>query len=89
MIKENSMIKIDINLKTEIEAAELVSKLSACCENVDLIYGHYIVDAKSILGVLSVAIGKTVTLAIHADEIGDVEDKIRKFIVEKNNFPVN
>lgn len=74
------MIKIDINLKNEKEAVELVSKLSTCSVNIDMIYGHYVVDAKSILGVLSVAAGKTVTLAIYADEIGDIEDKVRDFV---------
>ena len=46
-------------------------------------YGRQIVDAKSILGVLYLAISRTVELVLHIDEDGcrDLRKRIAKFIV--------
>ena len=49
----------------------------------DVKCGSRIVDAKSILGVLYLAISRTVELVLHIDEdgCGDLRKKIAKFIV--------
>lgn len=36
--------------------------------DVDACHGHYIVDAKSVLGILSLSLGREVTLVAHSDE---------------------
>lgn len=49
----------------------------------DLSCGHYVVDAKSLLGILGLAIGKTATLGFISDfkDIAGVEEKLKKYIV--------
>ena len=36
--------------------------------DVDACHGHYIVDAKSVLGILSLSLGREVTLIVHSDD---------------------
>ena len=47
------MIKIPVYLRDMSDAKHLVQAASGCEKNVDLIYGRYIVDAKSMLRVFS------------------------------------
>lgn len=75
------MNKMDIYLKSEDEAVKLVSQLSDFQGDVDLVYGHYTVDAKSILGVLSVAVGRIVSLRLLSGKLEELEEKIGRCIV--------
>lgn len=44
---------------------EIVSKFE---EDIDLVFGRYIIDAKSILGIFSFDLSKPVEIHIHAEE---------------------
>ena len=41
--------------------------------------GHYVVDAKSILGLFSIDTSKPVTVEIQSDDCADLIEKLKKF----------
>ena len=43
--------------------------------DVDIIYGHYTLDAKSIIAIFSINLNNKLKLVLHSDD----EDEIRKF----------
>ena len=65
------------------QVVDFVNTISLFDNDADIKYGRQIVDAKSILGVLYLAISRTVELVLHIDEDGcrDLRKKIAKFIV--------
>ena len=46
-----------------------------CAYDVDLQQGKYLVDAKSIMGIFSMDVGKTLVLVLHTEE----EEELLKF----------
>ena len=53
--------------------------------DMDLIVGRYIIDAKSIMGIFSIDLTRTLCLKIHSDNVDECEeikDMIKRFIVE-------
>lgn len=55
---------------TPAEVADFVNEASKCDFDIDISYNHYVVDAKSILGVMGLDFRSTLTLqyAGHNDE---------------------
>lgn len=45
--------------------------------NVDLVYGKYIIDAKSIMGVFTLNLSKPVNLVVHSEECEDMVQKLK------------
>lgn len=62
------MANILIRLEQPDQAVEFVKAINRCDYDADLKYGSRIVDAKSLLGVLSLAVSRTVELILHTDE---------------------
>lgn len=65
------------------QVVDFVNTLSHCDYDADIKYGSHMVDAKSVLGVLYLAISRTVELILHIDEDGcrDLKQRLAKFIV--------
>ena len=60
------------------EVKEFVAKAAKCSFDVDIFYNRYIVDAKSILGVLGLDLRKELTVRVHGyDE--EFEKYLSKF----------
>ena len=79
---------LEVMLNSEKDAVDFVSKITAFPEHVDLSYGHYSVDAKSILGVLGIGVGKKVRLSVYSDDtrhwkkvLGDISHRDRRSIM--------
>lgn len=49
--------------------------------DVDACHGNYVVDAKSILGILSLSLGREITLRVRSED--PLADELLKTIVEK------
>mgnify|MGYP002680803078 CR=1 FL=1 len=62
------MIRIPVYLRDMYDAKHLVQAASGCQEDVDLICGKYIVDAKSMLGVFSLPTFDNVELGVTDNE---------------------
>ena len=62
------MMKMQVRLDTPNQAMQFVNSMSKCVYDADLKSGMHMVDAKSILGVMAMALGRDVELLIHAEE---------------------
>ena len=71
---------IKIRLKSVDDVNEFVALASLNQGDVDIRSERYVVDAKSILGILSLDLKKELIVDIYE---GDLESKIQKFIVEE------
>lgn len=58
---------------------EFVSLASSYPYHMDICCGSQTVDAKSIMGVMAVGIGRDLILKIYADDPGDLYQKIEKY----------
>jgi len=71
---------VKIRLKSVDDVNEFVALASLNQGDVDVRSDRYVVDAKSILGVLSLDLKKVLTVDIYA---GGLEEKLAKFVVEE------
>lgn len=74
------MKKFDITLSSINDVKEFVNAANRCSGEVDLISGRYIVDAKSIMGIFSLDLSKSITCQVHGDESPEVIAEIEKFV---------
>ena len=75
------MKSIEIRLKTHMDALILTARLTRYSYKIDMQIGCMIIDAKSVLGVLGLGVGKSVCLNISTDDEGTLLDDIACFIV--------
>lgn len=74
-------IKVDSIEKVK----EFVKITSKIVPDMDLIVGRYIIDAKSIMGILSVDLTRNLLLKIHSDdekECTEIKEMLEKFMVD-------
>ena len=64
-----------VNLNSIERVKNFVNKIVRIESDVDLIYGRYTLDAKSIMAIFSVNLNNKLKLILHSDD----EDEIRKF----------
>ncbi|MCX4355597.1 MAG: HPr family phosphocarrier protein [Oscillospiraceae bacterium] len=78
-MKESKVILNSID-----DVKEFVALANRCVFDVDLLSGRYAVDAKSIMGIFSLDLTKTLTLVVHDDgeKADDFLDGIKQFIAE-------
>ena len=81
----NSTVKVKLN---SIDSAKDFSKVcKKFDEDVDYVIGRYVIDAKSLLGILSTTLGKIAHVTIHSKDKKIVEqflNSIYRWIVEEN-----
>ena len=65
------MKSIKVYLDTIDKVKGFVHVVSICEGDFDLSSGRYVVDAKSIMGIFSLDLSKSLTLNIHNDEVAD------------------
>ena len=60
-----------------------VNDISRFNTDFDLISGRYVIDAKSILGIFSLDLSKTIELTIHeSDEIDEILKALQPYVVD-------
>lgn len=61
-----------------------VAVTNDCPFEIDVISGRYAVDAKSIMGIFSLDLEKTLTVKVHGTDkqCEDFADEVKKFVVE-------
>lgn len=50
--------------------------------DIDLISERYVVDAKSIMGIFSLDLTKTITVEAHTDDVAGFADELKPYTVE-------
>lgn len=79
------MTKLMISLDSIDKVKSFCSEIAKFDAEFDLISGRYVIDAKSIMGIFSLDIGKPIELNIHADKensIDEIMEAIKPYIVE-------
>lgn len=73
-----------MRLKIRIDTIDKVKEFSALAMkfnvDIDVINDRYVVDAKSIMGLFSIDLAKTLEMEIHSDDCS-IRDAFSKFIV--------
>lgn len=74
-------VKISLNSIDKVKS--FVNDITKFESDFDLISGRYVIDAKSIMGIFSLDLSKTIDLNIHAeDNVDDIVATLSPYIVE-------
>ena len=74
-------VKISLNSIDKVKA--FVNDITKFESDFDLVSGRYVIDAKSIMGIFSLDLSKTIDLNLHAeDNIDEVLAVLKPYIVE-------
>lgn len=78
------MIKRKIKLNSITDVKEFTTLANGVTYEIDFLSGRYTVDAKSIMGIFSLDLTKTLTLVVHAseEECKDFLEEVEKFITK-------
>lgn len=74
---------IKIKLKYE-DLKEFIKIVTSFESNIDMIKDHYVIDARSIIGIMSLDFTQPVTVVIHSsneDEIVHFYDEMKRFTI--------
>lgn len=76
------MTKLTVAIKKFEEVGRFVNIVDRMVGDVDLKYGRYIVDARSVVGVATLVGVKALELQIHHPQSSEVEDQMRYFLCD-------
>ena len=71
------MKTVNINLNNVNKVKEFVNITSQFEVDVDLVSGRYVIDAKSIMGIFSLDLSKTIQLNINSDDNDAISNYIK------------
>ena len=75
-------MELKIMLSTMKDAAMFVTKMEHIAGDADLKYGNQIVDAKSLIGVLQLGVGRETILELHSEQEPDkVKELMKDYLV--------
>jgi phosphocarrier protein HPr len=75
------MKEFKIMLKTIDDVKDFVNAVNGFDCDIDLTSGRYVIDAKSIMGIFSLDLSKSITVNVHCDDEKPIVAKLKKFIV--------
>ncbi len=75
------MVEMTILLDTIECVKAFVSKVSHYPDEMDICSGRYVIDAKSIMGVLSLDLSRELTLRIYGDKAQEMAETLREYQV--------
>lgn len=76
------MTTVKIKLQSVEQVKEFVQTVSTSPYDIDIASGRYVVDAKSILGIFSLDMEKTMELIIHGNNCQEILEKLESFIID-------
>ena len=77
------MKTVQISLNTIDKVKSFVNEISRFDYDFDLVSGRYVIDAKSIMGIFSLDLSKTIDLNIHTEDgIEEVMTVLEPYIAE-------
>ena len=76
------MKSFNIQLSSIIAVKEFVNIVNKCSYDIDLSSSRYVVDAKSIMGIFSLDLSKTLKVDVHSDSCDDLIEELKPYIVE-------
>ena len=76
-----SMKAVNIKLSLAQDVKAFVNIANRYSYDIDLRVGRHVVDGKSILGIFSLDLSKTITLEVYEDNCDDLMEEIKPFMV--------
>lgn len=76
------MKEVQISLNSIDKVKSFVNDITKFDYDFDLVSGRYVIDAKSIMGIFSLDLSKSITLNIHAESgVEDVMETLKPYLV--------
>ena len=75
------MHTVQVNLNSVEKVRAFVNSVNTFDSEFDLVSGRFVIDAKSIMGILSLDLSKPITLNIYSDD-GAIIESLKPFLVE-------
>ena len=76
------MKTVQISLNSIEKVKSFVNDISKCDNDFDLVSGRYVIDAKSIMGIFSLDLSKSIDLNVHAeDNIDEILATLAPYII--------
>lgn len=77
------MKTVQISLNSIDKVKSFVNAITQFEFDFDLVSGRYVIDAKSIMGIFSLDLSKSIELVIHAeDHLDEIMDILKPYIVD-------
>ncbi len=78
------MKTVDISLNSIDKVKKFVSEISKFDCDFDLVSGRYVIDAKSIMGIFSLDLSRSITLNIHSsgEQLDEIMSVVGKYVAE-------
>lgn len=76
------MKTFNLSLNDINDVKEFVNIVTKYDFDIDLTSGRYVVDAKSIMGIFSLDLTKTITAEVHSDDCEELEKEVKKFLID-------
>ena len=77
------MKTVQISLNSIDKVKSFVNTISKYDYDFDLIYGRYVIDAKSIMGIFSLDLSKPIDLTIYTDtNVDEVLEALKPYIIQ-------
>ena len=76
------MKSFNIQLSSIMAVKEFVNIVNKCPYDIDLSSSRYVVDAKSIMGIFSLDLSKTIKVDVHSDDCDDLINELKPYIVD-------
>lgn len=74
------MLKIPVEFRETDDMLKFVDIVNRFDCDIDLKYGSYLVDAKSLMGVLSLSRAKNIEMQIHSENCDDILNSVKTYI---------
>ena len=75
------MHTVQVNLNSVEKVRAFVNSVNTFDSEFDLVSGRFVIDAKSIMGILSLDLSKPITLNIYSDD-DTIMESLKPFLVE-------
>lgn len=62
-----------IRLNNEQDAAQVCTTVANFDFNIDAVYGRYVIDAKSLMGLFAFGFGKDIDIIAHTEDLSEIE----------------
>ena len=77
------MKKIEVMVEGITAVKDFVTIVNDYKIETDLVVGRYLIDAKSIMGVLSLDLSQPLTVQIHSEDCEELLKRLDRFVVKK------
>ena len=77
------MVRFTVQFKSITDVKEFVRIVNKYSYDVDLSSGRYVVDAKSIMGIFSLELQKSINIEIHSTDCDELVKELDMFRIEQ------